>query len=128
MTVINEFINPLPKCFKVRVFKCLLRFVNIAKFLAKLGQLGKLGQCDTDSIISISISICVALKVYLHWRSLLAKPSATATCNSHYCTCLGHLGRNNRVRIIDICLVCFISTVNGHSKLKKKKRLKMWCL
>ncbi len=28
----------------------------------------------------------------LHWQRLLAKPSATATCDSHYGTCLGHLG------------------------------------
>ncbi len=30
------------------------------------------------------------VKDHLHWRHLLAKPSATVT---HDCTCLGHLGR-----------------------------------
>ncbi len=29
---------------------------------------------------------------HLHWRRLLAKLSALATCNSHYCTCLGQFG------------------------------------
>ena len=29
----------------------------------------------------------------LHWRHLLAKPSATATRDSHYSTCLGNLGK-----------------------------------
>ncbi len=48
---------------------------------------------------------------HLHWRRLLAKPPATVTsnsinikefylCNSYYCTCLGHLGRCYRDRII----------------------------
>jgi hypothetical protein len=35
----------------------------------------------------------------LHWRQLLAKPSATVT---HDCTCLGHLGQCNRDKIISI--------------------------
>jgi hypothetical protein len=39
-----------------------------------------------------------------HWCSLSAKPSATATRYSHYCTCFGHLGRRNRYRIISICV------------------------
>ncbi len=40
----------------------------------------------------------------LHWRSLLAKLSATATRDTHYCTCLGHLGQHNINRNDPICI------------------------
>ncbi len=36
---------------------------------------------------------------HLHWRRLLAKPSATVTCDY---TCLGHLGGCDIDRIISI--------------------------
>ncbi len=32
-----------------------------------------------------------SLEGSLHWGHLLAKPLVTATCDSHYSTCLGHL-------------------------------------
>jgi hypothetical protein len=41
----------------------------------------------------------------LHWQSLLARPSVTATCSNHCCTCLGHLGQHNTDRIISIYVV-----------------------
>jgi hypothetical protein len=41
----------------------------------------------------------------LHWQSLLARPSVTAACSSHYCTCPGHLGQHNTDRIISIYVV-----------------------
>jgi hypothetical protein len=34
-----------------------------------------------------------------------AKMLVTATCDSHYCTCLGHLGQRNTDRIISISLI-----------------------
>jgi hypothetical protein len=74
--------------------------------------LGHLGRCDTDGIVSISCratqgnfrlslvllspmvsltnvaNVYDPLKYHLHWRFLLAKPSATVTVD---CTCIGHL-------------------------------------
>jgi hypothetical protein len=41
-------------------------------------------------------------KPYLHWQSFRAIIPATATCDSHHCTCLGHLGRHDTDRIISI--------------------------
>ncbi len=41
-------------------------------------------------------------RAHVHWRCLLAKLSAIATHISHYCTCLGHLGRCNTQRIVSI--------------------------
>ncbi len=41
-----------------------------------------------------------SLKVSVHWRHVLAKMLATATCDNS--TCLGHLGRYNTDRIIYI--------------------------
>jgi hypothetical protein len=51
----------------------------------------------------------------LHWGSLLAKLSATATRDSQYCTCLGHLGRCNTYRIVFI--FCH-ATQGGQGKYK----------
>jgi hypothetical protein len=56
---------------------------------------------------------------------------ATATHDSRYCTCLVNLGqcRHRHLYNIDFlmahtaCIVCFISTVNGRSKKKKKRSL-----
>jgi hypothetical protein len=42
------------------------------------------------------------LKAPVHWQSLYMKTTATATRNSHYCTCLGHLGQHKTDRIISI--------------------------
>jgi hypothetical protein len=36
----------------------------------------------------------------LHWRSLSAKVSVTATRDSHKCACFGHFGRHDTDRII----------------------------
>jgi hypothetical protein len=38
-----------------------------------------------------------------------------------------HLSNIDSLTAHTASLVGFISTVNGHSKKKKKKRLKMWC-
>jgi hypothetical protein len=85
--------------------------------------IGHLGRCDTDRIVSISchatqgnfhVSLVLLspmvslsnvanvydpLKYHLHWRCLLAKPSATLTLD---CTCIGHLGRCDTDRIVSI--------------------------
>jgi hypothetical protein len=36
-----------------------------------------------------------ALMDHLNWQSLLEKLLVTATLDSHYCTCLGHLGQHD---------------------------------
>ncbi len=41
----------------------------------------------------------------LHWHSLSAKLMAIVTTDSHYCACLGHLGRCDTDRIISIYIV-----------------------
>ncbi len=41
----------------------------------------------------------------VHWQSLYVKMSATAACDNHNCTCLGHLGRHKIDRIIFICVM-----------------------
>ncbi len=44
----------------------------------------------------------VFLKLHFHWRYFKAKTQATLTLDSHYGTCLGHLGRGDTDRIISI--------------------------
>jgi hypothetical protein len=41
--------------------------------------------------------------LHLHWQCFKVKTLETATCDSHYCTCLGHLGQHNN-KIISIFL------------------------
>ncbi len=110
--------------------------------------LGHLGWHDTDRIISIyvmlprqlgTVTCCCcchlhyrtklrqckwSIKVHLHWQHLLAimpapaKMPATATRDSHYCTCLGHLGWGNTDRINSIrmfTLAKFVSETVSNS-------------
>ena len=48
---------------------------------------------DISNLLFAGLQGVYGLMDHLHWQSLLAKLSATATRNSHYCTCLGHLGQ-----------------------------------
>jgi len=51
----------------------------------------------------------------VHWECLLAKLSGTATHDSHYCSCLGHLGQCDTDRIVSI--FCFTAQ-GGQGKYK----------
>ncbi len=42
------------------------------------------------------------VKARVHWQSFLAEPSMTVTCDSHYCTSLGHLGWHDTDGIVSI--------------------------
>ncbi len=48
----------------------------------------------------------LSLKQCLHWQSFIVIMPATATHDSHCCTCLGHLGWCTTDRIISILLTC----------------------
>jgi len=50
--------------------------------------LPKVAKASTANVANVNYPLHV--KDHLHWRHLLAKPSATET---HDCTCLGHLGQ-----------------------------------
>jgi hypothetical protein len=47
-----------------------------------------------------SVQMTSSLMDSLHWQHLSVKPSATGTRDSHYSTCLGHLGLHDTDRII----------------------------
>jgi hypothetical protein len=47
------------------------------------------------TVIPIENKKMMSLMDHLHWQSLLAKPFATVTRNTHYCTSLGNLGQHN---------------------------------
>jgi len=51
----------------------------------------------------------------VHWECLLAKLSGIATHDSHYCSCLGHLGQCDTDRIVSI--FCFTAQ-GGQGKYK----------
>ncbi len=55
---------------------------------------------------------CPFIKPCLHWRRFCMIMPATATCDSHYCTCFGHLGRCDTDRIISI-LTSRVAVTNG---------------
>jgi hypothetical protein len=77
--------------------------------------LDHLGRHVTDRIIPICVAspkvaksgivVTVAsIMDCLHWQSWLAKLLATAIQDSHYCTCLGHLGQSYQIRNDPICV------------------------
>ncbi len=43
-----------------------------------------------------------SFKLYLHWQSFIAITPAPPMCNSHYSTCLSHLGQHDTDMIISI--------------------------
>jgi hypothetical protein len=66
-----------------------------------------MGRDWKNSFVSIDVKaqsamLAIILMDDLHWQILLAKMLVTATRGSHYCTCLGQLGRHNTDRIVSI--------------------------
>ncbi len=58
------------------------------------GLLGKAAVLSVTKVIKtygFGHTMLCSLEGSLHWRHLLAKPLVTATCDSHYSTCLGHV-------------------------------------
>jgi hypothetical protein len=72
--------------------------------------LNSMTKCEQIHNMSLTFASLVTLKagtehgLWIVYIGVVLKAImlATATCDSHYCTCLGHLGRCDRDRIISI--------------------------
>ncbi len=97
----NRYLNHRPEC----------RYVLVFALMENKAEVSKTKRFEENQLLLMSMvsQAELALKASFHCQYLLAKLSVTATCDSHYCTCLGHLGWHNTDRIISI----FCCTIRG---------------